>query len=60
MYLSEQEKYLIKMTLKEKTTQLEKEIKYKENTKDLTGLEELKDYYNNIYNIFLRFENETD
>ena len=60
MNLSEQEKYLIKMTLKEKPTQLEKEIKYKENTKDLTGLEELKDYYKNIYNLYMRFKNEAN
>ena len=60
MNFSEKEKYLIMMTLKEKTTQLKKEIKYKENTKDFAGLEELKDYHNNIYNLYLRFENETD
>ena len=55
MNLTEKEKYLIRMLVKEEVEKTEKEIKYKEKNNDFKDLVELKDYYNNMLNIYLKF-----
>ena len=55
MNLSEKEKYLIRMLAKDEVAKTEKEIKYKEKNNDEKDLVELKDYYNNMLNIYLKF-----
>lgn len=55
MNLTEKEKYLIRMLVKEEVEKTEKEIKYKEKNNDEKDLVELKDYYNNMLNIYLKF-----
>ena len=55
MDLTDKEKYLIRMLVKEEVAKTEKEIKYKEKNNDIKDLVELKDYYNNMLNIYLKF-----